>query len=42
MEADATLFPHDPEELRDGEEGHRGEGPGGSSVPGGGAQKNRG
>lgn len=42
MEANATLLPHDPEELRDGEEEHRGEGPGGSPVPGGGAQKNRG
>lgn len=42
MEANATLLPHDPEELRDGEEEPRGEGSGGSSVPGRGAQKNRG
>ena len=42
MEANAALLPHDPEELWDGEEKHRGEGPGGSPVPGGGAQKNGG
>lgn len=42
MEANATLLPDDPEELWDGEEKRRREGPGGSPVPGGGAQKNRG
>lgn len=42
METNATLLPHDPEELWDGEEGPRGEGPGGGPVSGGGAQENRG
>lgn len=42
MEANTALLPHDPEELWDGEEEPRGEGPGGSPVSGGGAQENRG
>ena len=42
METNAALLPHDPEELWDGEEEPRGEGPGGGPVSGGGAQENRG